>query len=152
VAGTTREAGQEAAPPARPRPRLGTRSAGAGYWRRAEASWSQGLTVLEAQAVEQGSLKQHLQEWNELLDRVNLTAVQARAHNGNDLDSVVVKQFEKLFFEEEQPTRRMKILGVASHFLRRYCRQGDRGLPRSWRALEEGGENSGRGGQGRPNR
>ena len=30
----------------------------------------------------------------------------------------------------------MKILGAVSHFLPRYCRQGDRGPPRSWRALQ----------------
>ena len=30
----------------------------------------------------------------------------------------------------------MNIFGAVSHFLPRYCRQGDRGPPRSWRALK----------------
>ena len=41
----------------------------------------------------------------------------------------------KAVLRGEQPTRRMNILGPVSHFLSRYCRQGDRGLPRSWRTL-----------------
>ena len=88
----------------------------------------------EAAGVKQGSQKQYLREWNKLLRRVKLTADQARAHNGNELDSIIVKHLEKLIFKGEQPTRGMKILGAMSHFLPRYCRQGDRGLPRSWRA------------------
>ena len=74
------------------------------YLDSAEGSWSQGLTVLEAQAVKQGSQKQHLREWNELLRGVKVTADEARAHSGNDLDSIIVKHFEKLFFEKS--TRR----------------------------------------------
>ena len=53
----------------------------------------------------QGSQKQYLPEWNELLHRVNVTVDQARAHKGNDLDSIIVKHFERLFFEWGQPTR-----------------------------------------------
>ena len=55
--------------------------------------------MLEAQAVKQGSHEQYLREWTELLHRINLTADQASAHSGNDLDSIIVQHFEKLFLE-----------------------------------------------------
>ena len=86
------------------------------YLDSAKGSWKQGLTVLEPLAVKQGSQKLYLREWNELLHRVTLTADQTHAHSGNDLDSIIVKHFEKLFFEGEQPTRRMNTLGARVTF------------------------------------
>ena len=63
-----------------------------GSWNEVSPCWSQKC-----------SQKQYLREWNELLRSVNLTVDQARAHGGNDLDSIIVKHFEILFFDGEQP-------------------------------------------------
>ena len=97
----TCETGRGATPPAHPRPRSGTNAIAAGYWHSDRAgvvddTWTMpkeaGTRVshrVEAKAVKQGSQKQALREWNELLRRDTLTVDQARWRSGNDLDSII---------------------------------------------------------------
>ena len=116
MARTAREIGPKAIPPARPETESQER-----YRPAQDVGATAEQTTLttdgasrSAQEVKQDSEKQYLRERNELLHRVNLTAEQARVHSGIDLDSIIVKHFEKLFFQGEQRTRGMKLLGGGS--------------------------------------
>ena len=141
------ETGRGATPPAHPRPRSRTTAVAAGYWHSGKAGvvddtwtmpkeagirvspcWRRKLSnkVLRSSTSESGTscCAESISQWTRL------------ARCGNDLESIIAKHFDMLFFEGEQPTRRMNILGAVSHFLPRYCRQDDRGRQRSYRALK----------------
>ena len=125
VARISREIGPKATPPARPKPKSKNEIGHSAEGR------------LESGAHRTGSSKS-------VDDTCDSAKASCCAESGPDIrcrparTAVNAPQLRRrqLLFEGEQPTRRMNILGAVGPLLPRYCRQGNRGLPRSWRALK----------------
>ena len=92
-----------------------------------------GSTLLEERAVTEQVTKQYNEELRQFMRSANITDL--RTVPENEMDEKLAVFFELSFFTGHQPNRGSKLIAALMHRLPDYGRNGNKKLPRAWRAL-----------------